>query len=455
MAQEKCVVRGSAFHALAKDQLECLEDCLIEVGADGVIIGVIRSDDPRHGPCLTQARTSGTLRELAQGQYLIPGLVDLHVHAPQWPQLGKALDAPLEVWLQQYTFPLEAKYEDVEFARRTYDSLVTTLLHHGTTTAVYFATVHVEGTLALAQACLEHGQRALVGRVSMDDPDECPDFYRDPDAATSVARTREVIEAIKAMQDGENPLVLPVITPRFLPSCSEEALKGLGELAAETGCHVQTHCSESDWEVGHTASRFGASDVEVLDRFGLLAPHTVLAHSNFVNASDRARMRAKDAAIAHCPLSNFYFAGAVAPVRQALDEGVRIGLGTDISGGHSAFLFDSARMAMAASRALDRGVDPEQGAVSRGKPGSSIDVVEAFWLATRGGGEALGLPIGTFEPGQAFDALAIDTQRAGSALSVAPDLDTAAEILEKILRCAMPTDIATVWVNGRIVVKAL
>ena len=109
--------------------------------------------------------------EIAGDQVLLPGLVDLHVHAPQFPQLGMALDIPLEDWLQVHTFPLESRYADLAFAEAVYTRLVETLLAHGTTTALYFATIHLPATQRLAEICLALGQRALVGRVGMDHPD--------------------------------------------------------------------------------------------------------------------------------------------------------------------------------------------------------------------------------------------------------------------------------------------
>lgn len=442
-------IRGEAFHTPRRGCLESLPDCLIDVTEDGVIGRVTPAGDAHHAAHLRAAAMSGTLVTLRPGQTLLPGMVDLHVHAPQWPQLGKALDEPLEVWLQRYTFPLEARYADVDFARRVYESLVDALLAHGTTTAVYFATIHVDATLALAEICLRRGQRAIIGKVAIDHPDQCPDFYRDESAEAALDGTRRVIERIRAMQPTGRPLVLPAITPRFLPACSDALLEGLGVLANETGCHVQTHCSESDWEVAHTAGRFGASDVAALERFGLLPRYAILAHSNFVTRADRDLVRNSGAGIAHCPLSNFYFAGAVAPIRHALDEGLHVGLGTDISGGPSAFLLDSARMAMAASRALDRGTDPALAPENRGRPGSAVTVEEAFWLATRGGGEALGLPIGCFEPGFAFDALVVESDRPGSALRNWSGLDSDHDRFEKIVRCAVPSDLVATWVNGR------
>src|SRR3984957_9263907 len=103
---------GTAFHAPAHDRLEVLTDTLIVVDETGTITAI----HPAGSPEVERFRAAGRLTELKPGQYLLPGLVDLHVHAPQWPQLGKALDVPLEVWLQKYTFPLEARYADLAFA---------------------------------------------------------------------------------------------------------------------------------------------------------------------------------------------------------------------------------------------------------------------------------------------------------------------------------------------------
>ncbi|MGO4835059.1 amidohydrolase family protein, partial [Rhizobiaceae sp. 2RAB30] len=281
-----CTVACNAFHAPERGRLEILEDCLIRIGADGKIVDVMRAGDPDHAATRRAAELDGTLVALADGQYLIPGMVDLHIHAPQWAQLAKALDRPLEEWLQTYTFPLEARFADTGFAREIYSSLVENLLANGTTTAVYFGTIHLEANLALAEICLQRGQRALVGKVAMDNAAECPDYYRDADASSAVADTRSFIDRLAAMQREGEPGVLPVITPRFVPSCSDALLEGLGRLAGETGCHVQTHCSESDWAHNYVLERFGKTDAEVLAGFGLMTQRTILAHSNFISCSD-------------------------------------------------------------------------------------------------------------------------------------------------------------------------
>ena len=165
---------GTALHAPAPGRLEVLRDVIVLVGPDGAIDAIHPGASGDGMAAAARHRTAGTLRTLEPDQYLLPGMVDLHVHAPQWPQLGLALDEPLEVWLQKYTFPLEARYADLDFATAVYESLVDGLLANGTTTVMYYASIHLPATRALADICLRRSQRALIGRVSMDDPAQCP-----------------------------------------------------------------------------------------------------------------------------------------------------------------------------------------------------------------------------------------------------------------------------------------
>jgi len=112
---------GDALHTPTPGQIEFLPDVLIEVDGGGAIRAIHRKDLPQTPATAARHRANGTLVTLEKGQYLVPGLIDLHVHAPQWPQLGLALDLPLEEWLQACTFPLEARYADTGYAREVYE----------------------------------------------------------------------------------------------------------------------------------------------------------------------------------------------------------------------------------------------------------------------------------------------------------------------------------------------
>ncbi|MEP3277360.1 MAG: guanine deaminase [Stappiaceae bacterium] len=428
--------------------LDFVERALLSIDDAGKISALLRPADEGYAEALDQVRQNGILLELPAGQYLIPGFVDLHIHAPQWPQLGKALDVPLEDWLQEYTFPLEARYGDVVFAERIYADLVKTLLANGTTTAVYFGTIHQEANRRLADICHALGQRAVIGKVAMDHPEQCPSYYRDASAQDSISGTSDFIDYVGSLPGNEDGRVLPAVTPRFVPSCSGRALSGLGRLAEDKDCHVQTHCSESDWEHGHVLARFGKTDTQVLSDFGLLSRKTVLAHSNHISDADMDLIRQAGSGVAHCPLSNFFFSDAVFPLRRALEKSVRVGLGTDISGGPSASLLDNCRAAIVAARALDHGVDAGLQPSSRGIAGSRIDFREAFYLATAGGADVLDIPTGRFETGCHFDAILVDPDVETAPIFIDAGLDSPDDIAQKLVMQATRGNFSRVWVNG-------
>jgi guanine deaminase len=439
---------ATALHAPVCGQVEVLRDSLIVVGGDGTIRSIRSARSADVDTAIKDFASAGALTTLGEGEYLLPGFVDLHVHAPQWPQLGLALDLPLEEWLQTYTFPLEARFADLGYAAGVYTSLVDGLLANGTTTAVYFATLHLPATQKLADICLQKSQRALIGRVAMDDPTQCPAYYRDTSAAIAEAETRAFIGYVRSMPGNGAGLVSPVITPRFIPSCSDELLHRLGELARQTGCHVQTHCSESDWEHRYVLDRCGITDTAALERFGLLSRRTILAHGNFVGDDDIELIAKHGAAIAHCPLSNIYFSDAVLPLRHILRRGVHVGLGSDIAGGGSPSILDNARYAVMSSRMLESGVDSAQNRQQRRREDSRIDALTAFWMATAGGGIALELPVGVFREGFQFDALRIDAAAPDSNLHFDRG-DTPEQALQKIIYLASRANIRDVWVANR------
>ncbi len=426
-------IRATVMQTPSRSQLEVLPEVVIDVDQHGVIEAVGQ-------------RAGEVDVELGPDVVLLPGLIDTHIHAPQWPQLGTGLDLALEPWLFEHTFPLEKRLTDPAFAAAVWPQMVSTLLSHGTTTAVYYATIDVATTTQLAATCLELGQRAFVGRVAMDHPEGTPEWYRDQSATVAVDLSSNSIEEIRALG---SELVRPIVTPRFTPACTDDALRGLAELAADRGVLVQTHCSESDWQHGHALDRYGASDASALFDLGLIRDHTVLAHGNFLSDGDFDLLRSAGSGVAHCPLSNAYFANAVFPARRALNAGVRVGLGTDIAGGASPGLLPQAAHAVTASRYLEDGVDPATATGARGNADSRLTIVEAFHLATMGGADLLGEPVGLLAPGRSFDALAVQTNRAGSPLRCWDEIDDDARRFEKIVRLGTPNDITNVWVAGR------
>ena len=448
MTEIAVAVVGTAYHTPTAERLEVLADVVVAVDEAGTIVGVHALDSAEGAAALDRA---AHVHRLSPTQRLLPGLVDLHIHAPQWPQLGTGLDLPLERWLFEYTFPLEARFADEGFAREVWAHMVPTLLAHGTTTAVYFSSIHEPATLALAEQCVRSGQRAFVGRVAMDHPEGTPDWYRDASADEGVAASRRSVDAIRSLGSA---LVQPIVTPRFVPACTDELLYGLGALAEETGALVQTHCSESDWEHGAVLERCGVTDTHALTSFGLLREGTVLAHGNHLGDDDLSVIRAAAAGVAHCPLSNAYFANAVFPARRIMEAGVKVGLGTDIAGGAEPGLLHQCAIAIDSSRILHDGVDQRVPAGERGVPDSRLDAVFAFHLGTMGGASVLGLPVGQIAVGMQFDALVVETESTSSGMRAWDGIDDHVRVFEKIVRLTRPADLESVWVAGRRVVGA-
>jgi guanine deaminase len=443
-------ILATGFHMPRRETVDVFTEALVSVDAEGRIESLLRPGDPGYEAKRRSAQDGGSLVRLPEGTYLLPGLIDTHVHAPQYPQLGQALDVPLEEWLYKYTFPLEARYKDIAFARATYSLLVDDLIAIGTTTALYYATIHQDATRILADICLEKGQRALVGKVAMDHREQCPDYYRDASADEAIRGTADLFDYVKANPDNADGRVLAVVSPRFIPSCTDASLEGLGALARQLGCHVQTHCSEGDWEHRFVIDRFGMTDTEALDMFGFLGRKSLLGHAPHLTDRDMDIFKARGSAVSHCPLSNAYFASAVFPLRAALERGLHVALGTDVSGGPSCSMFEAMRESIAASRMLETGNDARFAPEERcGRPFSRVDFRDAFYIATTGGGIALDLPIGSFTPGYHFDAIAVDTRAPEGSIRLWDDLDTGEKILQKIVYTATRPNIASVWVGGR------
>lgn len=344
---------------------------------------------------------------------------------------------------------------DLAWARRVYSAVVRRTLAHGTTTAAYYATTDVAATNLLVDLCLRRGQRAFVGRVCMDTLG--PADYRDESAADSLRRTRETIAHVRRVHPSLD-LVSPILTPRFAPACSAEAMAALGRLArgqdeddpagraeAARGAGwvypVQTHVSENRGEMQMVRELFPAhpSYAAVYDAAGLLGPRTVLAHGIYLSADEAALVAARGAGVAHCPCSNSALASGAARVRGLLAAGVRVGLGTDVSGGYSASVLDAARQALLVSRHVamppwsggeqQPGEEEKAGEAERERAKLSVD--EVLYLATRGGAEILGLSgrVGAFEVGMEFDAQLVSLGPAvGGAQGEDDDFDEVEEV---------------------------
>lgn len=403
MINYKTVLQGSYYTAIDENQVGYQANSLVCIDDEGTIARIVLAEDNDYQVIVNDARQQGTLVTLSDDQVLLPGFIDLHVHAPQWPNAGLALDRPLYEWLEEYTFPLEAKFKDAKYAHLVYDNLVETLLANGTTTALYFGSVDNTGNLELVKSCLTHHQRGFVGKVVMDNPEQTPSYYRDESATAALNETENFIHEVANLNENQTIPVTPVITPRFLPSCTDDVLAGLGKLASKYDLPIQSHCSESDWENGYALATHGKRDATVLDEFGLLTDKSVMAHGTLLNGEDIQRFKNRGVGIAHCPISNVYFGNAVLPAKKLLSENVKVGMGTDISGGYDPSVYQNIRQAIMSSRLLNDGVDNEITPDLRGKHDAAITAKNAFYMATVGGAKSLNLATGQIKEGYIAD----------------------------------------------------
>ncbi len=323
---------------------------------------------------------------------LIPAMNDLHVHAPQYRNQGIAMDLELLPWLQNYTFPEEMKYCDTKYAERMYRRFVHDMWRFGTMRACLFATIHKESTLLLMNIFKETGMGALVGKVAMNR--NCPEGLTE----TVDDMVQGYEELIK--ECGEDGLVRPIITPRFVPSCTPEMLRACGDLAAKYQLPVQSHLSENKDEIAWVKELEPESTCygDAYDRYGLFGQTpTVMAHCVWSDGEELELIKRRGIVVAHCPTSNFNVASGMAPIRKFLDEGVKVGLGSDISGGHDLSIFRMMVYAIQVSK-----MHYQQ---NHNVPFLSLS--EVFWIATKSAGSFFGR-VGSFEPGYEFDALVID-----------------------------------------------
>lgn len=439
---ENLVIRGTYFTSQGIDEVGSYEDHLICIDHGGNITRTLSPIDNEYSQVLNEVRHTERLIELKPNQYLLPGFIDLHVHAPQWPQAGLALDLPLADWLNHYTFPLEAKFVDPHYARLVYQDFVHELLSHGTTTALMFGTVHNDANVELARQAVEQGLRAFVGQVVMDNPEQTPEYYRNHSAGDALHDTEHFIQSVLKLKEQTSSTVMPVITPRFVPSCTDEVLGGLGQLARQYDLPIQSHLSESDWEHHYAIKRFGIHDTAVMDHFHLLTERSVMAHGTQLTEADLTILRERGTTIAHCPISNVYFGNGVLPVRKLLTLKNNVGLGSDISGGYSPSLYHNSRQAIKSSQMLTDGVDSSKPAISRGVHGSRITMANAFYLATVGGAKALKLRTGKIAPGFQADFQIVNGHPAFMKLS-------STDIFQRLMYQTEQRDIQSVYVAGK------
>ena len=416
------ILRGNIVYSKDQKELNICEHGYL-VCRDGQVEGVYQTlpfrlgGNPIHdfGDCL-----------------IIPGLVDLHIHAPQYSFRGLGMDMELLEWLETNTFPEEAKYESLEYARKAYQIFADNMRRSATTRACIFGTVHRPATLLLMDMMEKTGLDTMIGKVNMDR--NCPDYIIEETEESAA----ETLEWIRDVLHRKYQNTRPILTPRFTPSCTDELMEELKKLQMRYGLPLQSHLSENQGEIAWVkelcpwAGFYGDS----YDRFGLFGADcpTVMAHCVYSGEQEIERMKENGVFIAHCPESNMNVSSGIAPVRTFLERGLHVGIGSDVAGGSTENLFRAMAHAVQSSKLRWRLTDDSL---------EALTAEEVFYMATKGGGAFFG-KAGSFEKGDEFDAVVLDDSR----LKHPQPLDVRSR-LERMIYLADEREIRAKYVKGK------
>ena len=421
MKQRSFALRGDLCWSRDPQHLNTLRDGWL-ICVDGQSAGVFRSLPEKYANLPVEDWS---------GHLVIPGLVDLHVHAPQYTFRGLGMDLELLDWLDRHAFPEETRYADLEYARKAYIRFVDDMKRGPNTRACVFATIHAPATLLLMDLLEKSGLVAMVGKVNMDR--NSPDTLREASPEAAEETTRRWLEDAA----GRYERVAPIITPRFTPSCTDDLMARLGRLRREFGVPVQSHLSENRGEVALVQELCPWSKFygDAYDRFGLFGgDHScIIAHCVLSGSEEIALMKKRGVYVAHCPQSNTNLASGIAPVRRYLDEGLNVGLGSDVAGGSTLSIFramaDAIQVSKLRWRLQEQSLAP-------------LTAPEAFWLGTAGGGAFFGR-VGSFDPGYELDAVVLDDSRTAPVLPLAVE-----DRLERAIYLSEDRDVVKKFVRG-------
>ena len=421
MNESVFILRGNIIYSKSLTEFEICEHGYL-VCREGQVEGVYQTlpfklgGNPIHdyGDCL-----------------IIPGLVDLHIHAPQYSFRGLGMDMELLEWLETNTFPEEARYESLEYAQKAYRIFSDNMRKSATTRACIFGTVHRDATLLLMDLMEKTGLDTMVGKVNMDR--NCPDYIIEETEESA----GETLEWIRDVLHRKYKNTQPILTPRFIPSCTDELMEELKKLQIRYGLPLQSHLSENKGEIAWVRELCPWAEFygDAYDRFGLFGADcpTVMAHCVYSGEQEIERMKENGVFIAHCPESNMNVSSGIAPVRAYLERGLHVGLGSDVAGGSTENLFRAMAHAVQASKLRWRIADDSL---------EALTAEEVFYMASKGGGAFFG-KVGSFEKGYDFDAVVLDDTR----LAHPQTLDVRSR-LERMIYLADEREIRAKYVKG-------
>ena len=397
------------------------DDTVLSPGAVDVTDGLISwVGDP------TQVPAAAGTEVCELGGVLMPGLVNCHAHSPMTLVRSAGDGLPLDRWLSESVWPREARLEDEDVYWGMTLGAAELLTNGITTTCEQY-----RHPAPVIDALLAAGIRGVF----------TPGIFEVPGTPTAPGQRWDemLAEACRLFDtmDGRDGRLHLGFGPHAAYTVPPDGLREIAAEAKRRDALFQIHLSETEAECAVVLGRYGMSAPALLADVGALEGRVVAAHAVWLDDDDLALLSGHDVGVAHCPGSNGKLGSGVAPLQVLLERGVRVGLGTDgPASNDDLHLWDEMRLAALFARA--KACDP-----------GAVTTATALRLATRGGGEALGLPVGALEVGRPGDIIRLRTDDPRFTPSV-----TDAEILGHLVWAGAGYLVTDAWVGGTRVVES-
>ena len=414
------LIKGSFIYSIDKDNIEIKENQYL----------LIRDGKSEEFYKEIPSRLKNIQIEDYGDNIIIPGLIDLHIHAPQYAFRGMGMDMQLLDWLNTYAFKEEGKYRDLEYAKKQYSKFVSDVKNSATTRLSIFATLHKDATIMLMDMLEEAGIKAYVGKVNMDR--NSPEFLKE-DTLKSKEDTIEWLEDTKDRYKN----IKPILTPRFIPSCTDNLMEEIKQINNIYNIPVQSHLSENKSEIEWVAELHPDTKnyAEEYNKYNLFGKNnkTIMAHCVHCPDDELELIKQNNVVVAHCPQSNANLTSGIAPIKNMLSMGINVGLGSDIAAGSSLSIFRAMSDAVQVSKLRES---------LTGQKNQTLTLTEVFYLGTKGGGKFFG-DVGSFEKGYEFDAVVLNDKSFGDNSDF-----TLKERLERIIYLSDDRNIVAKYVAG-------
>jgi len=423
------IFKVNVLHSLGPKKVEFLKNYFLIISRDGRILDLVEQ--------LPKEYFGIEVRDFTE-YLIISGFIDVHNHVPQFPVTGMT-GMELLPWLNNYVFPQENKFKDLDVAKEVSSLFFKSLLLNGTTFTVSYSNISKDSTDVVFSEAKKSGIRAMIGKVMMDQ--NSPDFLIE-NMENSISDSVELIKKWHKC----NSKIEYVLTPRFAITCTFELMKKISEIQFKYDTYVQSHLSENQNEVETTLKLFPGFDnySKIYDRAGLLNEKSIMAHCIYLSDEEKKMIKKHKTLIAHCPSSNRFLESGIMASKSYIDDFQRLALGTDVAGGYSISIFNEMREALENSKLL-RHFNSENKEI--------LSVEEAFYMATLGGAEGLGKgnDLGNIQKGKYADFLVLDYMKIEPFRNISDEMDSI-EILSKIIYRGDYSCIKNVYVAGEVLV---